>query len=239
CSPTSKNSPLSDAGRVSPDGGTLAPAVALSWCWPPAQEDEDGRPAASAVARGCILVWCRASPGEGGAPASVVSMVRCWLVDRGGGKRSGVLSDDENIGSDLIGTPLPFSRTLCPTPPDSLVLLPPPPPDSFVLLPPPPPDSFVLLPPPPPDSFVLLPPPPPDSFVLLPPPPPDSLVLLPPPPPDSFVLFPPPSPDSFVLFPPPSPDSFVLFPPPDSFVLFPPPSPDFFVLPGPQTKGDP
>ncbi|CAJ0934494.1 unnamed protein product [Ranitomeya imitator] len=84
CSPTSKNSPLSDAGRVSPDGGTLAPAVALSWCWPPAQEDEDGRPAASAVARGCILVWCRASPGEGGAPASVVSMVRCWLVDRGG-----------------------------------------------------------------------------------------------------------------------------------------------------------
>ncbi|CAJ0916824.1 unnamed protein product [Ranitomeya imitator] len=83
CSPTSKNSPLSDAGRVSPDGGTLAPAVALSWCWPPAQEDEDGRPAASAVARGCILVWCRASPGEGGAPASVVSMVRCWLVDRG------------------------------------------------------------------------------------------------------------------------------------------------------------
>ncbi|CAJ0918153.1 unnamed protein product [Ranitomeya imitator] len=86
CSPTSKKSPLSDAGRVSPDGGTLAPAVALYWCWPPAQEDEDGRPAASAVARGCILlhcVCCRASLGEGGAPASIVSMVRCWLVDRG------------------------------------------------------------------------------------------------------------------------------------------------------------
>ncbi|CAJ0961653.1 unnamed protein product [Ranitomeya imitator] len=101
CSPTSKNSPLSDAGRVSPDGGTLAPAVALSWCWPPAQEDEDGRPAASAVARGCILVWCRASPGEGGAPASVVSMVRCWLVDRGGAREDGRNAPSVYLASQL------------------------------------------------------------------------------------------------------------------------------------------
>ncbi|CAJ0918115.1 unnamed protein product, partial [Ranitomeya imitator] len=123
CSPTSKKSPLSDAGRVSPDGGTLAPAVALSWCWPPAQEDEDGRPAASAVARGCILlhcVCCRASPGEGGAPASIVSMVRCWLVDRGVLVRQGTLQHPvEGPGSGglwalLRGPPRPIWRVEAP-----------------------------------------------------------------------------------------------------------------------------
>ncbi|CAJ0925314.1 unnamed protein product, partial [Ranitomeya imitator] len=86
CSPTSKKSPLSDAGRVSPDGGTLAPAVALSWCWPPPRRMKMAgqRPAPWHGDVFCYIVSvAERPPGEGGAPASIVSMVRCWLVDRG------------------------------------------------------------------------------------------------------------------------------------------------------------